>query len=144
MKEIYPERNREYIKNFLKIQAKVILARCPYAPRKSENLFGMRVQKFGGEWKRTWAFKINEESARREGYGSETTSGRFAPIAGYPGCPYCKSFSLAQCACGKSFCFKEDDEREFNGGAMRLTCPWCGKAGEYFMAEKLDLQGGGF
>ena len=54
-----------------KMRAKVILAKCPYARSKSENLFGMRVQNIGGDWKRTWAFKIDAERAHHEGYGKE-------------------------------------------------------------------------
>ncbi|WP_288303566.1 hypothetical protein [uncultured Treponema sp.] len=81
--EIYPSSN--------KMQAKVILGRCPYAPSKSENLFGMRIQKMGSDWVRTWAFKIDSERAHNEGYDRETTQGSFVPASEYPGCPYCGS-----------------------------------------------------
>lgn len=133
--EVYPSEKKQK-----KIQAKVVLARCPYAQSKSDNLFGMRIQKIGGEWKRTWAFKIDAERASHEGYDREHTSGAFYPTAEYPGCPYCHSLNLAQCACGKSFCYKS----EFSQKAIRLTCPWCGQTGEYYSAETIDLQGGGF
>lgn len=39
-------------KSTSKMQAKVILTKCPYARTKSENLFGMRMQNIGGDWKR--------------------------------------------------------------------------------------------
>ena len=125
-----------------KIQAKVILARCSSALSKSNNLFGMRIQKFGSDWKRTWAFKIDAERAHNEGYDKENTNGTFEPTTEYPGCPYCHSFSLAQCACGKSFCYKT--EGKVKSSVITLTCPWCGKSGTFQMVDRLDLQGGGF
>ena len=124
------------------VQAKVILAKCPYTTRKSENVFGMRIQKYGTDWTRTWAFKIDMEKAHNEGYDKEVTSGTYRPVAGYPGCPYCGSSNLAQCTCGKSFCFKS--EREYSPREMTLTCPWCGQTGFYRSAENLNLQGGGY
>ena len=124
-----------------KMRAKVILAKCPYARSKSENLFGMRVQNIGGDWKRTWAFKIDAERAHHEGYDKERANGTFSPTADYPGCPYCHTLSLAQCSCGKSFCMRTEGERQSN--VLRLTCPWCGLTGEYHTTEVLDLQGGG-
>lgn len=134
--ERYPgEKRREK-----KMQAKVVLARCPHTRSKSDNLFGMRIQKDGGDWVRTWAFKIDAERASHEGYDKERTSGAFNPTAEYPGCPYCHSLNLAQCACGKSFCYKS----EFSQRTMRLTCPWCGHTGEYHLTERIDLQGGSF
>ena len=141
--EIYPSKEKYGIERGSgKIQAKVILAKCPYAYSKSDNLFGMRIQKFGSDWKRTWAFKIDAEKAHHEGYDRERTSGTFDPTAEYPGCPYCKTINLAQCACGKSFCFKT--EVGTRSRTMRLTCPWCGHTGEYNAVETLDLRGGGF
>lgn len=125
-----------------KLIAKIILARCPYAENKTENVFGMRIQKFGSDWKRTWAFKIELEKAEHEGYNSENTSGTFNPTSEYPGCPYCHSFNLAKCQCGKSFCFKRESKSE--NGKIHLTCPWCGLSGDYCFAETLDLTGGGF
>lgn len=131
--EIYPSSN--------KMQAKVILGRCPYASSKAENLFGMRIQKMGSDWVRTWAFKIDSERAYNEGYDKETTHGSFVPAAEYPGCPYCGSDNLAQCSCGKTFCFKKP---EFQTKTIRLTCPWCGQVGVYNAAETLQVKGGGF
>lgn len=140
--EIYPNKQHSQEKSSGKIQAKVILAKCPYAYSKSDNLFGMRIQRFGSEWKRTWAFRIDAERAHNEGYDKERTNSTFNPTSEYPGCPYCHSFNLAQCMCGKSFCFKT--EGESRNGTMRLTCPWCGQTGEYHSTETLDLLGGGF
>ena len=125
-----------------KIQAKVILAKCSSALSKSDNLFGMRIQKFGSDWKRTWAFKIDAERAHNEGYDKEKTNGTFEPTPEYPGCPYCHSSSLAQCSCGKSFCYKT--ESKIKSSVITLTCPWCGQTSTYQMVDRLDLQGGGF
>lgn len=136
--ERYPAARTE--KSSSKIEAKIILARCPCAYSRSENLFGMRIQKIGGIWRRTWAFKIDAERAGHEGYGKEMTGGSFTPTAEYPGCPYCRSANLAQCACGKLFCYKQESGQ----GTMRLTCPWCRQTGEYRSAEAIDVQGGGF
>ena len=131
--EIYPSSN--------KMQAKIILGRCTYAPSKSETLFGMRIQKMGSDWVRTWAFKIDSERAHNEGYDRETTQGSFVPASEYPGCPYCGSDNFALCTCGKTFCFKKP---EFETKTIRLTCPWCGQVGMYNAAETLQVQGGGF
>lgn len=140
MKEEFYSENKNISAS--KIQAKVILAKCPYAYSKTDNLFGMRIQKFGSDWKRTWAFKIDAELAHNEGYDKECTNGTFAPTAEYPGCPYCHSFNLAKCSCGKSFCFKAEDENRSK--ITKLTCPWCKQTGEYYSTEKLNLQGGGY
>ena len=124
-----------------KVQAKVILAKCPYASSKENNLFGMRIERIGADWKRTWAFKIDAERASNEGYDKERTTGSFDPTTDYPGCPYCNGTALAQCGCGKSFCFKT----ELSSKKERLlTCPWCGKTNMYLAVDTLDLQGGGF
>ena len=131
--EIYPSSN--------KIQAKVILSRCPNAPTKTDNLFGIRIQKTGSDWIRTWTFKIDAERAHNEGYDRETTQGSFAPSIDYPGCPYCGLDNLAQCSCGKTFCFKKP---EFQTKTIHLKCPWCGQVGTYNAAETLQVQGGGF
>lgn len=139
IEERYPEEIRE---SEDKVQAKVILAKCPYAKSKSENAFGMRIQKHGADWYRTWAFKIDMEKAHNEGYDKEVTAGSFMPDYGYPGCPYCGTDNLAQCSCGKSFCFKK--ESEYLTREMRITCPWCGKSGIYRTVEKLNLHGGGY
>ena len=64
----------------------ILASSCPYTTKKSENVFGMRIQKCGTDWTRTWAFKIDMEKAHNEGYDKEVTSGTYRPDAGYPGC----------------------------------------------------------
>ncbi|MDR0749788.1 MAG: hypothetical protein LBF62_09490 [Tannerellaceae bacterium] len=56
------------------------------------------------------------------------------PTPEYPGCPYCGSYNLAQCACGKVFCN--------SGESSHKTCPWCGQTGEYHKVDKINIQGG--
>lgn len=124
----------------VKIQAKVILAKCPYA--KKENLFGIRIQKFGSDWKRTWAFEINEDLAGHEGYDKENINGTFDTTEEYPGCPYCHALTFARCNCGKIFCFSHKSKKSYQ--TIKLTCPWCNQTGEYSSVETLDLAGGGF
>lgn len=124
-----------------KIQAKVILAKCPYAKSEGGNLFGMRIQKFGSEWKRTWAFKIDATKARHEGYDAETAS-----ISGdteeYPGCPYCGTTGFVRCACGKCFCDKTKIKKGMR--KYKTTCPWCGETGEVILVDAVNVSGGGY
>ena len=41
-----------------------------------------------GDWYRTWAFKINEKLAKREGYEMQSISGSLTETANFPGCLY--------------------------------------------------------
>ena len=125
-----------------KISARIILAKCPYATSKTDNLFAMRIQRFGLDWMRTWAFKIDTTKAHNEGYDKERSSGTFNPTLKYPGCPYCHSFNLAQCMCGKSFCYKTTYKDKSK--SRKLTCPWCGDTGEYKTVEILSIRGGSY
>jgi hypothetical protein len=115
-----------------KINARVAVCKCPTNKR----VFGIRLEERNSDWVRTWAFKIDEDKARREGFDKETVSGTLNLIPEYPGCPYCGTANIAQCGCGKLFCFTGKD--------TTLTCPWCGQTGEYHSTEKLNIQGGGF
>jgi hypothetical protein len=113
-------------------QAKVVLAKCS----KSKGVFGMRIEERQHDWVRTWAFKIDEGKAKREGFDTERTSGTMQPAPEYPGCPYCGEVAMAQCSCGEVFCW--------SGEGSTATCPWCEKTGEYHTVETLHLQGGGY
>jgi hypothetical protein len=115
-----------------KVKAKVVLCKCP----KTKGVFGMRLEERGGDWVRTWAFKIDEAQARREGFNNEATRGTMTPTPEYPGCPYCGLKPLIQCGCGKVFCW--------NGHGSKATCPWCGRTGKLGYAEEINVQGGGF
>ncbi len=123
-----------------KVQAKIVLARCPNVKDKGGNLFGMRIQKYGSDWKRTWAFKIDEEKARHEGYDTETARVS-SDTEEYPGCPYCGTKDFICCACGKCFC---DSPRKKKKGKQMATCPWCGETLEIVTVDALNLTGGGY
>ncbi|MDR1149041.1 MAG: hypothetical protein LBK66_10460 [Spirochaetaceae bacterium] len=112
-----------------RINAKVVLCKCP----KNKRVYGMRLEEQGGDWVRTWAFKLDEAAAKREGFDTETTRGTMRPTLDYPGCPYCGGTSLNQCKCGKIFC----------GKAGEATCPWCGTTSTYSPVDRLSVQGGG-
>ncbi|MCL1818321.1 MAG: hypothetical protein FWG35_05265 [Spirochaetaceae bacterium] len=63
------------------------IAKCPT----TREIYGVRVEeKADKKWWATWAFAINPETAKREGY----TTHQFPPDIlyekEYPGCPYCK------------------------------------------------------
>jgi hypothetical protein len=126
------------------IHAKVVLCRCSEA-RKEANLFGLRIEERGGDWLRTWAFKVDEGKAKREGFDTERTTGSINPADNYPGCPYCSGMAIAQCGCGKLFCIHGELTRDEQTGqtVMKATCPWCGQQGIFFVTDKLNVQGGG-
>jgi hypothetical protein len=101
------------------MNANVILARCAA----SAKLFGMRVEQRGDDWVRTWAFAIDEERAKHEGFDKTEILGTLEPADKYPGCPYCKNVFLLQCTCGKMICCEpqSSDSEEFS-----VCCDWCG------------------
>lgn len=106
--------------------ARVILARC----QQNKKLFGMRIENQGTirkHWIMDWAFQIDEESARNEGFDSEKVMGNIDITIDYPGCPYCGSTGFVVCGnCGRLCCW--------NDGSYS-TCAWCGDTrrvgGEY-------------
>ena len=48
----------------MKKEASVILAKCA-----QDKLYGIRIEKRDNDWVRTWAFKLKEETAEKEGFG---------------------------------------------------------------------------
>ena len=68
----------------MKKEASVILAKCA-----SDKLYGIRIEKRDNDWVRTWAFKIKEEMAEKEGFDKVNFTGSFYTDEEYPGCPYC-------------------------------------------------------
>ena len=96
-------------------EASVILVKCSSGDR----TFGIRIEKRGNDWVRTWAFKIDEAKAAREGFDKTRITGSFATDPKYPGCPYCgEKFGLLLCACGKIICWNQNRKSE--------KCHWCG------------------
>jgi len=118
------------------MQADVILCKCDH-----KHTFGIRVEKRGNDWVRTWAFKIDEARAKSEGYDSNKITGSFEPVDNYPGCPYCGKMRLNFCICGGINC--ESGERPIAAaGTVELTCNWCGNTGYYSPAQIVDATGG--
>jgi hypothetical protein len=119
------------------LNAKVIMAKCS----KTKKAFGIRIEQRGHDWVRTWAFKIDEGAAKREGFDANTVSGSMNADAGYPGCPFCGSQGFIQCGCGKTSC---DGGAVKHDKSVRVTCPWCGNSGELVQAESFDVSGVGY
>ena len=51
----------------MKKEASVILAKCA-----QDKLYGIRIEKRDNDWVRTWAFKLKEETAEKEGFDKST------------------------------------------------------------------------
>jgi hypothetical protein len=119
------------------VNAKVVLCKCS----RTKGVFGIRLEERDGDWLRTWAFKIDERKAKREGFEANTVTGSMNADAGYPGCPYCGGQGFIQCGCGKTSCdggvFKYDSNTKF-------TCPWCGNSGELVNVNSFDVSGGSY
>ena len=140
MKDEFAEETRK----FPKMRAKVMLCRCSTIPpeERAKNLFGMRIEERNKIWYRTWAFKISEEKAKNEGWDAERFTSSLNALPEYNGCPYCGGFSLAQCSCGKLFCFGNRRRENTNYGTIEMECPWCNQIGVYETVEAFEVQGG--
>jgi hypothetical protein len=91
----------------------IIMSRCS----NTRDVFGIRIEfKEQGSWMANWAFAINAEAAKREGYNKTTIRGEFAIDADYPGCPYCSAPGFFKCNCGRIGCWNNSET---------VTCPWC-------------------
>ena len=81
----------------MKKEASVILAKCA-----QDKLYGIRIEKRDNDWVRTWAFKLKEETAEKEGFDKINFTGSFYTDEEYPGCPYCGAKKCFVCGnCGK-------------------------------------------
>jgi hypothetical protein len=118
------------------MEANVILCKCS-----KNHTFGMRVEKRGRDWVRTWAFKIDEGRARHEGYDKVTISGSLNPVDEYPGCPYCGEGGFVLCNCGKMNCSSTITDK--GGGNGVFTCNWCGETGTCYTADNFDVSADG-
>ena len=116
----------------MKVKANVVLAKCG-----KNNLYGIRIQKFGSDWFRTWAFKISQELAKSEGFQT-MISGSLNNADNYPGCPYCGGDGFWQCGkCDKMSC------RDYSRSTE--VCGWCGNVATNFVSvDSFDFSGGGF
>ncbi|MDR2485468.1 MAG: hypothetical protein LBD55_08740 [Treponema sp.] len=116
------------------MEATVILCKCT-----KQHTFGIRVEKRRHDWYRTWAFKIDEKRAKREGFDKELIKGSMEIDEEYPGCPYCGARGFFQCECGKFNCFKGNEQ----GNKWDVTCNWCGKRLTVVSADSFEVKGGG-
>lgn len=100
-------------------EARIALCKCKEASGKA---YGVRFQRKGTDWEYTWAFKIKESAAKREGYDKTEIVGQVYPNISYPGCPYCKKETFVVCEkCHKLNC-------NIITGEL-FTCDWCGNVG---------------
>ena len=100
----------------MKKEASVILAKCA-----QDKLYGIRIEKRDNDWVRTWAFKLKEETAEKEGFDKINFTGSFYTDEEYPGCPYCGAKKCFVCGnCGKVSCYD---------GSDKVVCNWCGSNG---------------
>jgi Zn finger protein HypA/HybF involved in hydrogenase expression len=108
----------------------IALARC----RRLKDIFGIRFEeKHSGTWNMTWAFKIKEEKAKKEGYDHDVIKGSFFLDNTYPGCPHCGAKNIFICeSCGKVVCL--------SGEISKVTCSWCGNIGILQTAEQLKIR----
>lgn len=109
----------------------IALARCG----RLKDLFGIRFEeKQKGSWVGTWAFKVNEDTARREGYHHDMIKGSFN-LDDYPGCPHCGARGFFICnRCGKIICLPEM--------VPVVTCSWCGRSGPLQICDTLEFRTG--
>ncbi|GHO82275.1 TerY-C metal binding domain-containing protein [Dictyobacter formicarum] len=98
----------------------IVVSRCA----QQKKGFCIRLEeKVLGQWFADWAFTIQEQQVRREGYDSNEINGSILLDKDYPGCPYCESVSIVLCrACDKVACY--------DGSNSKAICPWCGNHGE--------------
>jgi len=115
------------------MEASVILSKCSIHNR----TFGIRIEKRNNDWGRTWAFKIDEEKAKREGFDQTKITGSLDASPDYPGCPYCgERYGFVLCNCGKMSCWTPGKEAG--------TCHWCGVyLNNLVSAESFDVSSGG-
>jgi hypothetical protein len=101
-------------------QVVIVMARCS---RRNKGI-GVRFEEVSrGHWIANWAFPVNEEIGRREGYDRQRIIGSFTLDENeFPGCPYCDNQSFVRCGCEGLGCW--------NGESRYYTCPYCGSAGE--------------
>jgi hypothetical protein len=122
------------------LNATVILARCS----KTKKLFGIRVEKREKQWYMTWAFPIDEEKAKHEGFNKNKVN-----LGGvddnYPGCPYCGDEGFGQCgSCEKNGCLGCLGSSETKSKKSLYTCPWCGNTCEMEFSDSINASGGGY
>ncbi len=97
------------------VEAKVILAKC----KSTQRLYGIRIQHGqGNKWLMTWAFPIDENRAKNEGFDREKLKVDCYQDEEFNGCPDCGSKGFVICGhCKKITCYS---------GEKEVRCAWCG------------------
>lgn len=115
----------------LKREEMVVMATC----QNNKKVFGITAIKTGNNYEFAWAFKINPDSAKREGFESNHVVGNIYNANDFPGCPHCGAPSWYQCGkCKRFVCLRP--------GTKIVKCPECGNEGELQFADSFDLNGG--
>jgi hypothetical protein len=115
------------------MEAQVLLSKCS----KHGKTFGIRVEKRGNDWIRTWAFPISDEAAKREGFDRTNITGSFNVTKEFPGCPYCGTHGMFFCGCGKVSCIQTNAES--------VHCYWCNtRVNNLTAAESFSANAGGY
>jgi hypothetical protein len=111
------------------------------------------VEKRENDWVSTWAFPIDENKAKREGFDRNKIKGSLMPTADYPGCPYCGGEALIQCGCGKMMCYSTDNKAEGKSekrakdrhDEIAVHCHWCGTLlTEIQTVDSFTVKSGGY
>jgi hypothetical protein len=111
------------------VEASVITTKCG----KSGKIYGIRVEKSGDDWIRTWAFPIKDDVAKREGYDKNIIRGSLRCTDEYPGCPYCGGKSLLLCQnCSRVSCYEDETPAH---------CPWCGATSDTHTVDEFEING---
>lgn len=101
----------------------------------TKKLFGITVDPRNRGFSFVWAFKMNKDQAKREGYDKTSVKGAISYDSDFNGCPYCQSKSFYICAhCGKVVCYH---------GSEYVTCPNCGVSSSLSPSTEVELKGGG-
>lgn len=114
----------------LKRDEMVVMATC----QKTKRTFGITAQRQGKEYVFTWAFKLNAETAKREGFERNKVSGNIINGEVFPGCPHCGAQSWFQCGKCKRFVCMSPEQTV-------VRCPECGNEGELIYSDSFDLSG---
>ncbi len=109
-----------------------IVCYCPESKRQ----YGITVDLIGPKlYSLIWAFKINMDKAKREGFDKTTVQGNIQTDENYPGCPYCGTKQIVVCACGGIICYH---------GERTITCPKCNMTGAVTEVDGVTIKGGGY
>ncbi len=106
----------------------IVMARC----NQNMEYFGIRFEEKDGPnlglslnltlarkaWVGDWAFKLEKELGKKEGYDKNKINGIIALNPAYPGCPHCGQKLIVKCPCGEVACHGDQNQM--------MTCPSCG------------------